>query len=300
MFINKKSKKIIFITYFLAIIIIICFILKNYIQDYKNQKSNEDLIQIVTKFERVADGAKNTIILQNNKNISDEITDTNLDTIDELNNEQTFFCEEDENLQQMKEKLNSIIANNSNNTNKKIDWDKLSNINKNIIAWIEIPGTNINYPILYSDGLYYINHDFENNINRNGSIFVLNQSFQDIDEICIYGHNMKNGTMFANLSNYLNQDFFLNHKKIYIYTKQKTYEGEIFSAYSKGVKEEENSIKSLDLNQKIEYYKNQSTYRQNTEINNKKIVKLITCSYLNAKVSPTDQRYYILAFIKEV
>lgn len=301
--IKNNLKKIIFISSIFAIIITICFISKNNIQDFISQKNSENLVQEVTIYNQLANSSKIILDTQkiikldmnNNENCDENILNPAINgEIQDESNDQ----EEDINLH-LEETIKSIISNEQQNTNNKINWDKLCSINKNIIGWIEIPGTIINYPILYSDGLYYINHDFENNINRNGSIFVLNQNFMDTDEICIYGHNMKNGTMFANLANYLNQEFFLNHNKIYIYTKQKTYEGQIFSAYSKGVKEEEKQIKSLDFSEKIEYYKSQSTYKQNTEINNKKIVKLITCSYINAKVSPTDQRYYILAFITE-
>lgn len=180
----------------------------------------------------------------------------------------------------------------------KIDWDELKKINKDIIGWIEIPNTNINYPILKDENLYYLNHNFERKNNKNGSIFIRNQDLLKNQEIIIYGHNMKNGTMFSELGEYLNQDFFEKNSKIYIYTKENTYEGNIFAAYSKGVNEEKEAIKELNLYEKIEYYKNQSVYSSKVENNINKIVKLTTCSYINMRATPTDQRYYIIAEIR--
>ena len=184
---------------------------------------------------------------------------------------------------------------NQENIKNKIDWNALNSINKDIVGWIEIPNTNINYPILKDENLYYLNHNFERKNNQNGSIFIRNQDLSKDMEIEIYGHNMKNGTMFANLSKFMNKDFFEKNSKIYIYTKETTFEGTIFAIYSKSVDEEKNSIKSLNLFEKLEYYKRQSINLRENEDNPDKIIKLVTCSYINAKTSPTDQRYYVIA-----
>lgn len=191
-----------------------------------------------------------------------------------------------------------VINENVEKEEKKIDWDKLIAINQDIIGWIEIPNTNINYPILKDKNLYYLNHNFERQANNNGSIFIRNEDLFENQEITIYGHNMKNGTMFSELGEYIEEDFFENNSKIYIYTKNNTYEGNIFAVYSKGVNEETEAIKNLNLNQRVEYYKNSSVHSSEIENNIKKIVKLTTCSYINMKTRPTDQRYYIIAEIR--
>lgn len=178
-----------------------------------------------------------------------------------------------------------------------IDWDELKKINKDIIGWIEIPNTNINYPILKDENLYYLNHNFEGNANKNGSIFIRNQDLLENQEIIIYGHNMKNGTMFSELGEYLKKDFFEKNSKIYIYTKENTYEGNVFAAYSKGVNEENEAVKALSLDERIEYYKSQSIHSSKSESKINKIIKLTTCSYINMTTIPTDQRYYIIAEI---
>ena len=181
---------------------------------------------------------------------------------------------------------------------KYIDWDYLKSVNEDIIAWIEIEGTNINYPILKDKKLYYLTHSFDKTYNRNGSIFITNYlPFEDRETI-VYGHNMKTGAMFSDLSKYYNKEFLNSHLKFKIYTPNCDYEATVISVYSIGIETENNNIKSLNFDEKIQYYKKISRYDidNNEEIN--KIVKLSTCSYINAKTTPTDQRYYIVANLK--
>ena len=177
----------------------------------------------------------------------------------------------------------------------------MGNINQDVIGWIEIENTNINYPILKdNDSLYYLKHTFEKKYNRNGSIFTLdNNPFQN-EETIIYGHNMRNGLMFSDLSNYMNEKFWEEHKTVHIYTEKENYEATIFSVYSIGVNVEENNIKDLDFDERIEYYKKTSKYAIKNITESKKIVKLYTCSYINNRAIPTDQRYFIIAFLEKV
>ena len=178
---------------------------------------------------------------------------------------------------------------------RSIDWEYLKSINKDIIAWIEIENTKIDYPILKDKDVYYLKHTFDKKYNSNGSIFTTNlYPFEDKETI-VYGHNMKNGSMFSDLGKYLNKDFLNSHFNFKIYTPTCNYEARIFSVYLIGVETESNNIKSLNFEDRIEYYKKASEYNIETDSNIKKIVKLSTCSYLNATTIPTDQRYYIVA-----
>lgn len=178
-----------------------------------------------------------------------------------------------------------------------IDWDYLKSVNTDIIGWLEIENTNINYPILKDKNLYYLKHSFDRKYNNNGSIFTTNKSPFIDDETIIYGHNMKNGSMFSNLGKYLNKDFLDSHSKIKIYTPECNYEGIIFSVYSIGIETESNNIKSLSFDERINYYQKASKYNMKNNVEICKIVKLSTCSYINSRTRPTDQRYYILANI---
>ena len=188
------------------------------------------------------------------------------------------------------------------NTEKTIiDWDKLSNINTDIIGWFKINDTNIDYPILKdTDNLKYLKHSFGGKYNNNGSIFTLNNNpFQDYETV-LYGHNMKSGIMFSELGKYMNKEFFDKHSSFEIYTKNQNYKATVFSCYSIGINKEENNIKLLDFEEQVEYYKKASKYSVDNVSEIKKIVKLSTCSYLNNHTTPTDQRYYIVAKLEKV
>ncbi len=178
----------------------------------------------------------------------------------------------------------------------KINWQELKSINKDIIAWIRIKNTHIDYPILRSqEPLEYLNRSFNGEYNKNGSIFTINVN-PFIDKITtIYGHNMKSGLMFTDISKYMNKDFFREHSVFEIYTESMNYKATVFSVYSIGERTEENNIKSLSFEDEIQYYKSKSVYPVENINGIEKIVKLSTCSYINNKAIPTDQRYFLIA-----
>ncbi len=208
--------------------------------------------------------------------------------------------EEDEaNESDLIELENTIIK--EKEDNKIIDWNELKSINEDMVAWIEIENTPINYPILKdNNNLYYLKHNFNKKYNSNGSIFTLNKDFIQDDEVVIYGHNMRNKTMFSILGNYLNTNFLKEHQIIKIYTENKNYIATIFSCYSIGVNEESKNIRKLSYEDRISYYKNKSNIDTENIDDTGKIIKLSTCSYINVKTIPTDQRYYVVAMMKEV
>lgn len=198
--------------------------------------------------------------------------------------------------------IEEVIIKENSGEESVVDWQKLENINKEIIGWIKIEGTNIDYPILKDDyNLKYLNRSYDGKYNKNGSIFTLNNNpFQD-DITILYGHNMKSGIMFSELSKYMNKEFLDKHKHFTIYTKEHTYQATIFSCYSIGITEEEQNVKLLNFEEEVDYYKNASVYSTEENIGEiKKIVKLSTCSYLNNRTTPTDQRYYVVAKLEKV
>lgn len=210
------------------------------------------------------------------------------------------FQEKEESNKDTENLIKETIIVNEETEEKNIDWNKLKEINKDIIAWIEIPDTIINYPILKDNNLYYLKHSYNKKYNSNGSIFTTNKNPFEEFETLLYGHNMKNGSMFSILDKYMDEDFLYTHQKFKIYTPNENYEATIFSVYSIGVNTESNNIKKLNFDERIDYYKKASkiTIKLDKEIT--KIVKLSTCSYLNAKTSPTDQRYYIIAYLESI
>jgi sortase B len=194
-----------------------------------------------------------------------------------------------------------FIEENNDEKDNTINWDKMLEINKDIIGWIRIENTNINYPILKdNDNLKYLKHSYNGNYNSNGSIFTLNNDPFNEKITTIYGHNMKNGIMFSELSKYMNEEFLKEHSNIEIYTKAQNYKATIFSCYSIDVNQEEINIKLLDFEDEIEYYKKASKYSIDNIGEIKKIIKLSTCSYLNNHTTPTTQRYYIVANLEKI
>ena len=117
---------------------------------------------------------------------------------------------------------------------RQIDLNALRAINPDVLGWILIPQTEINYPLLQGeDNEYYLSHTWQNQRNYVGSIFLECQNqpdFSDFNTI-IYGHNLKNGTMFAPVRSYMNQKYYDSHPNVYLVTDQGIFLYEIFSAH---------------------------------------------------------------------
>ena len=102
--------------------------------------------------------------------------------------------------------------------------------NKDMAAWLQIPGTNVDYPVMWTPGdeTYYLYRAFDGSENKNGCLLLDTDSCLDplTTNLIIHGHNMKSGAMFGNLTDYENKDFYENHKNIILYTEecQRNYE----------------------------------------------------------------------------
>ena len=107
-----------------------------------------------------------------------------------------------------------------------VDFDALKQINKDVIAWIQIPGTRIDYPILQgTDNTFYLNHMIDKAWNRCGSIFMDCRSSPDFSDLntIIHGHHMGNGSMFEDLTLYKSQAFWDEHPYGFIMTPKESY-----------------------------------------------------------------------------
>jgi len=120
-----------------------------------------------------------------------------------------------------------------------IDLAALREVNPDVIGWIMIPDTGISYPLMQgTDNDYYLNRTWDRQSNAVGSIFLEYQNNPDLTDFntIIYGHNMNDGSMFAGLREYRNQDFWEVHPYVYICNDLGVYRYEIFSAYYASVK----------------------------------------------------------------
>ncbi len=200
---------------------------------------------------------------------------------------------------------NSIITSNSNNETKiklpfKIDFQKLNNMNTDIKGWIYLENSPINYPILQStDNDYYLHNGVDKKNNVAGSIFLDYENNGDFSDknIIIYGHNMKNDTMFGTLQDYRRQDYFNNHNKMYLMSPTKNYSIEIFAGFTIS---SDNSIYSLTENninqEQIAQYMKNSDFNSDVIVDeNDKIIILSTCSY-----DYKDARYVVMGKMIEI
>ncbi|MDD6396245.1 MAG: class B sortase [Firmicutes bacterium] len=119
--------------------------------------------------------------------------------------------------------------------NSPIDFESLWAVNKDIYAWIEIPDTNINYPVAQKkmNDEYYLNHAIDGSKDKKGTLFtesLFNGTDFNDPVTVIYGHDMKNGSMFGRLQNYSKEAYFNKHTTIKVYMPEKTLTYKVFAA----------------------------------------------------------------------
>ena len=169
---------------------------------------------------------------------------------------------------------------------EKEESDNLFEKNIDYRGWIKIDNTNINYPILQGqDNEEYLYKDINNEYIVSGSIFMnyLNNGFDDQNTV-LFGHNMKNGTMFANLKKYKEEDFFYNNNDIEIELSNGQYlKYKVFSVYITDINDNYTKTSFEDKDEYKEFLeriKNKSIYKSDISVNeNDKIITLSTCSY---------------------
>lgn len=120
-----------------------------------------------------------------------------------------------------------------------IDLAALREENEDVIGWISIPGTKINYPLLqWTDNDFYLKHTWKQSENASGAIFMECQNAPDFSEFntIIYGHNMINGTMFGSLHHYRNSSYWEKHPFVYIVNDEGVLRFDVFAVLSANTK----------------------------------------------------------------
>ena len=116
-----------------------------------------------------------------------------------------------------------------------IDFDFLLGENQDIMGWIQVEGTPIDYPILYDTTFnnYYLSRNYKGANIGGGSIFVLGENARDFTDFntVVYGHNLLDGSMFAKLHQFRKKDFFDSHGQILVYTPDRKLTYQVFAAY---------------------------------------------------------------------
>lgn len=119
-------------------------------------------------------------------------------------------------------------------TERMLQVEELSKENSDIVGWIEIEGTNINYPVLQGeDNNFYMNRNFQKEESVYGSLF-LDADFDwnnPSSNLLIYGHNIQDGSMFHNLLNYADEEYYKEHPNIRFTTAEEDATYEIIAAF---------------------------------------------------------------------
>ena len=173
-----------------------------------------------------------------------------------------------------------------------VDFDQLKSINTDIYAWLYIPNTNIDYPVLRStaDGndFFYLDHNMYRQYQFSGSVYSELKNNPDMHDpvTVLYGHNMRDGSMFATLYKFSNTDFFENNTTAFVVTEDKIFTYLIYAAYSF---DDRHILNSYDFNN-VESFREyldstlkprsyQYNVRENVELTTEdRILTLSTCT----------------------
>ncbi len=179
-----------------------------------------------------------------------------------------------------------------------VDFEGLLKENSDVAAWIYCANTNINYPVMQgSDNAYYLSHLLDGSYNAGGSIFMeySNQAdFSDRNTI-LYGHHMKNGSMFADLMNFKKSGYYGAHDHMYIMTPTCTYRLDLLAG---AVVDPDDAIYSTYPTQAaIDSIMSRSTFQSAVSLPGEegRLVTLSTCSY-----EYDDARYVVLGVLTQV
>lgn len=175
---------------------------------------------------------------------------------------------------------------------ERINFEALRNRNPDMVGWIKVPGTRIDYPVVCGkDNEEYLHKTFSKKKNRSGCIFLDVNCKKDFssDNSVIYGHHMKDGSMFAELVKFRDPEFVKRHKRILLYLPEKTLSLSVVSAYAAAPKVlpiEFSSIREKER-WKAEILKSSESVKGKIKGN---VYTFVTCSY-----EKEDYRTYVHA-----
>ena len=116
-----------------------------------------------------------------------------------------------------------------------VNFDALKDVSADIVAWLYLPNSEINYPVTQTtDNDYYLTHLADGTYNLNGCLFVDYKNTPEFadENTLIYGHHMQSGRMFACLVNYADQEYYNGHPFLYLETPDARYKVVLFSGYT--------------------------------------------------------------------
>lgn len=167
-----------------------------------------------------------------------------------------------------------------------VDFNELLTKNSDTVGWVQVKGTNINYPIVQTtDNSYYLSHAFDKSVNDAGWVFMdyRNDAINFNQNTIIYAHSRYNGTMFGSLKNILNSSWYTNKENhiIRLSTPTENTMWQVFSVYT--VPKESYYI-TPSFNTEEEYLEFLNTIKSRSEVDfsgtvntSDKVLTLSTC-----------------------
>ena len=287
---TKKKKFLLIIDFLLIVFIIISliYIINSLIQK-KAAIEESNLLNEINIGKSLSNSSENTY---NQENFANEQNVENPEL-----KENQLNIESNENQSNLGSSNNISSSKNfaeASKTERMIKVENLKKQNSDIVGWLEIPNTNINYPVLQgTDNKYYMTHNYKKQKSKNGSIFLTKDYNWDIpsSNLLIFGHNLNNGTMFQDLLKYSNKSFYEKHPTIRFTTVNDDSEYEIISVLKTRVfyQSEKNVFRYYyfinaeteeEYNEFIKNAKKESLYNINATANyGEQLITLSTCSY---------------------
>lgn len=167
-----------------------------------------------------------------------------------------------------------------------VDFESLLATNDEVVGWLFSEDTVINYPIAQAeDNDKYLHHMLDGTYNSSGTLFVdceCAPEFAGANTI-VYGHNMKNGSMFYSLHNYIDQAYYDAHPVMYLNTPTQNYRIDIFSAFICNYDSDTYTLSFPSENDYVDFInkmKSQSDFQSDVEVTgNDRVITLSTCTY---------------------
>lgn len=184
----------------------------------------------------------------------------------------------------------------------RVDFDLLYEQNRDVVAWLYCPDTPINYPVVQaSDNDYYLHRLLDGRYNTAGSLFADCRNSADFSDwnTVIYGHNMKNNSMFGTLTDYKKQSYFEDHPVMYLLTPKQSYKVNVLAGFVTQANSEIYHTFNPNQEEKealIESWLNMSDFDSKADIATEyNLVSFSTCSDGNS-----NERYVIVGVLENL
>lgn len=166
-----------------------------------------------------------------------------------------------------------------------VDFEALKDQSQDIMGWLYCEGTQLNLPVAQgTDNDYYLRRLLDGTGNNSGTLFAdyrNKKDFSDYNTI-IYGHNMRNGTMFGSLRNYSQQSYYEEHPVLWLLTPEQNYKVELVAGYTTGAVSQAYIITEFpeDAQEQVRLALEKTTFQANLELNeDDRFITLSTCTY---------------------